>query len=106
MAELIQPRVEREAIERGPGNHGDGMIVQEEKEFIGAAAMIDPGFGFQTRIENGWTSLGKLHFVLGRRAPPRTWLDFINHDHRRSPDDMGKAGNLVENQRTRCQFDE
>ena len=97
MSQLIQSHVEREAIERGAGNHGDGMIVQEEKEFIGAAAMIDPGFGFQTRIENGWTRLGKLYVVAGRRAPPRTWMDFIKHDHRRSPDEMGNAGNLVEN---------
>jgi len=97
ISQLIQSHVEREAIERGARNHGDGMIVQEEKEFIGAAAMIDPGFGFKARIENGWTCLGKIHFVAGTWAPPRTWMDFIKHDHRRSPDEMGNAANLVHN---------
>ena len=97
MSQLIQSRVEREAIERGAGNHGDGMIVHEKKEIIGAAAMIDPGLGFETRTENGWTGLGKLHFVAGRRAPPRTWLNFIKNGHRRSPDEMGNAGNLLHN---------
>jgi hypothetical protein len=96
MSQLIQAHVEREAIERAAGNHGDGMIVHEKKEFVGAAAMIDPRFGFEARTENGWTRLRKLHFVEGRRAPPRTWLDFIKHDHRRSPDEMGNAGNLVQ----------
>jgi hypothetical protein len=76
------------------------MIVHEKKEIIGAAAMIDPGFGFQTWTENGWTGLGKLYLVTGRWAPPPTWLNFIKNDHRRSPDEMGNAGNLVHNQRT------
>jgi len=73
------------------------MIVHEKKEFIGAAAMIYPGFGFKTRIENGWPRLGKFYFVAGRWAPPSTWLNFIKNDHRRSPDEMGNAGNLVGN---------
>jgi hypothetical protein len=52
MPELIQPHVEREAIERGTRDDGDGMIVHEKKEFIRARAMIDPWFGFKARIEN------------------------------------------------------
>jgi hypothetical protein len=57
MAQLIQPHVEREAIERGTRDDGNGMIVHEEEEFIGARAMIDPWFGFEARIEKRWTRL-------------------------------------------------
>src|SRR5438445_13501069 len=61
------------------------MVVQEEAELVGPAAMIDPRFTFQARVEDGRPRFGEIHFDAPASASPHALVNFVEHNHWRTP---------------------
>ena len=91
--QLEETRVESEAFKRRARNDGDGMVVKVKAQGVGTArAPLDPGFGFQKWIEDGWPRLGQMQFPARTLPAYLSIANLAEDNHRASP---GTANSLT-----------